>query len=382
MFAASGSAPAALRLHFGMSGSLVARKVKSNEFQKKTQSGVPPWKQNNAPSLRLYFLDGPRPRFGGAPSYVVVEAWEAAVTYPTSASKARSKLTDLSPRDACSALFNAQVVFRAMRESGNHMIVSDALLDQEIFPGVGNIIKVESLHKSGIDPRRSVGSLADAELRRLVRHARKFSVDWLRSGRAGPKLVYNQTACGTCRGTTVKMQKIGGSGDGGGASGAGRGHSFIARVTFWCTACQPLATGAARRPLETPSIPDGSGRPHGRTLAGNKPQAQCPQHGLSSVKLCRARKGKQENALRIFYTCKIRGCPFFNWADAAFPRCRCGRRTVLRVSKTAASGGRWFLCCASGDKSTRGNGSDGCGHFEWASDVHLSGIRPLLTPLL
>ena len=123
----------ALRLHFGMSGSLIARKVKSNDVQKKP-SGVAPWKQNIVPCLRLYFVDENQSRFGGASNYVILEAWETTVTYPTSAINARNKLMDLSSRDACSILFNAQDVFTSIRQSGTNLIISDALLSQDIFP--------------------------------------------------------------------------------------------------------------------------------------------------------------------------------------------------------------------------------------------------------
>eukprot|EP00580_Thalassiosira_gravida_P011784 CAMPEP_0201629786 /NCGR_PEP_ID=MMETSP0493-20130528/4323_1 /ASSEMBLY_ACC=CAM_ASM_000838 /TAXON_ID=420259 /ORGANISM="Thalassiosira gravida, Strain GMp14c1" /LENGTH=373 /DNA_ID=CAMNT_0048100837 /DNA_START=63 /DNA_END=1185 /DNA_ORIENTATION=- len=236
----------ALRLHFGMNGSLIARKVKSSNLQKKS-SGVAPWKQKNEPSLRLYLIDENQSWHGGPSSssssnYVVVEAWDTTVQYPISGVNSRNKLMKLSSRDVCSVLFNAQDVFTSIREMGNNLIISDAILNQDIFPGVGNIIKIESLHLSKIDPRRIVSSLSDVELRRLIRHTRKFSMDWLKSGRAGPKLVYNQTSCGTCQGMTVKMQKIGGYTSGGANNGnsSGKGHAFMSRVTFWCTVCQPM----------------------------------------------------------------------------------------------------------------------------------------------
>eukprot|EP00584_Thalassiosira_punctigera_P008904 CAMPEP_0172545136 /NCGR_PEP_ID=MMETSP1067-20121228/15136_1 /TAXON_ID=265564 ORGANISM="Thalassiosira punctigera, Strain Tpunct2005C2" /NCGR_SAMPLE_ID=MMETSP1067 /ASSEMBLY_ACC=CAM_ASM_000444 /LENGTH=451 /DNA_ID=CAMNT_0013331825 /DNA_START=159 /DNA_END=1511 /DNA_ORIENTATION=- len=314
----------ALRLHFGMNGSLIARKVKSSDVKKKP-SGVPPWKQKSDPSLRLYFVDENQARYGGAFNYVIVEAWETTVKYPVSAMNSRSRLLDLSSRDACSSLFNAQDAFTSIRELGNSMIISDALLNQDIFPGVGNIIKIESLHRSKIDPRRIVSTLADAELRRIVRHTRIFSMDWLKSGRAGSKLVYNQTSCGTCKGMTVKMQKIGGSSSDGANNGNGRGHAFMSRVTFWCTVCQP-ANNVLRvneSSLQTPS--NSASNFNNPTTTASRVKAQCPQHGMKSTKLCRVRKGNQ-NVLRIFYTCKNRACHFFNWADTTFPDCRCRTR--------------------------------------------------------
>jgi len=368
----------ALRLHFGMNGSLHARKVRASDLRKKP-SGVAPWKQKNDPSLRLYLVDGSH--FGGASSYVIVEAWDTSITFPVSATNSRNKMMEATSRDVCSTLFNAQDVFTSIRQLGNNLIVSDAILNQDIFPGIGNIIKIEGLHLSKVDPRKITSSLTDPELRRLIRHTRKFSMNWLKSGRAGPKLVYNQTTCGTCKSITVKMQKIGGASSGGTTNGSGKGHAFMSRVTFWCTVCQPMNISSGT--TNSLSAIDNGNAPNSASMTtNNRPRPQCPQHGTRSMKLCRVRKGTQ-NTLRIFFTCKIRGCQYFEWADTTFSNCKCGKKAILRVSKTERSGGRWFLCCASGDKSTKGGSNqNGCGHFEWAKDDQLAPIRSLLTPLL
>ena len=380
----------ALRLHFGMNGSLTTRKVKSSDLHR--PSSVAPWKLSKQPSLRLKFSEYRRSESNGTSnfSYVIVEAWETTVTYPACAMKSRKKLIDLKSRDVCSTLFNAQDVFTAIRQLGNSMMISDALLNQEIFPGIGNIIKIESLHRSMVDPRRIVNSLTDPELRRIIRHVRIYSMDWLKSGRAGKKLVYNQTTCGTCRGLTVKMQKIGGAGSSQ-ASGKlcpGKGHAFMSRVTFWCTICQPLnpsfaasveahlsSSSNTRHAIEDVNVP------HNVTDKSSKPEMECPQHGIKSLKLSRVRK-ENTNYLRIFMSCSSKGCQYFSWADRSFSNCRCGKKAILRVAKTERSGGRWFLCCATGGKSTKGGVIDGCGHFEWATEDHLAPFRSLLTPLL
>ena len=373
----------ALRLHFGMNGSLSTRKAKSSDLQKRP-SGVAPWKQSKEPSLRLYFANG-----SSNYSYVIVEAWETTVTYPVCATKSRSKLIDLTSKDVCSTLFNAQDLFLSIRQLGGNMIISDALLNQDICPGIGNIIKIESLHRSMVDPRRIVNSLTDPVLRRIIRHARIYSMDWLKSGQAGTKLVYNHTTCGTCRGLTVKMQKIGGCSSREGSSiGPGKGHTFMSRVTFWCTICQPLNASGERSPETHSGTSSNIGSnigdknvPHNATERSSKPQVQCPQHGIKSLKLGRVRK-ESPNYLRIFLSCNSKGCQYFTWADTQFSNCRCGKKAILRVAKTERSGGRWFLCCVSGDKSSKGNISNGCGHFEWAMEDHLEPLRSLLTPLL
>lgn len=376
IFASPDEGSCALRLHFGMNGSLYARKVKSGDVQEKL-SGLAPWKQKNDPSLRLYFVDN------NNQCVIIVEAWETTVTYPVSATNAHNKLMDLASRDVCSTLFNAQDAFTSIRQLGNNLIISDALLNQDIFPGVGNIIKNEALHRSKVDPRRIVSSLTDAELRRIVAHTRKYSIDWLNKGRAGTKLVYNQTVCGTCKGMNVKMQKIGGGSGNGSDNDTRKGHAFMSRVTFWCSVCQPLHAnedgGIGSLKTSSTWLASGTAASNGNTVANR--QAQCPQHGQKSLKLCRSRKGQNDNMMRIFFTCKKKGCQYFEWADRSFSNCLCSKKAILRVSKTASSGGRWFLCCASGDRSSKG-ASNGCGHFEWAKDEQLATLRPLLTPLL
>lgn len=59
------------------------------------------------------------------------------------------------------------------------MLACDALLDQDIFSGVGNIIKNEVLFRIRVDPRSTVGALPAARLRALVQEARQYSFDFL-----------------------------------------------------------------------------------------------------------------------------------------------------------------------------------------------------------
>jgi endonuclease-8 len=64
------------------------------------------------------------------------------------------------------------------------MLVCDALLDQEIFSGVGNIIKNEVLFRIRVHPLSRVGALPAAKLRELVAQARAYSFDFLKWKRA------------------------------------------------------------------------------------------------------------------------------------------------------------------------------------------------------
>jgi endonuclease VIII len=58
-------------------------------------------------------------------------------------------------------------------------LVCDALLNQDIFAGVGNIIKNEVLFRIKVHPESKVGELPAAKLSALIREARNYSFDFL-----------------------------------------------------------------------------------------------------------------------------------------------------------------------------------------------------------
>lgn len=59
-------------------------------------------------------------------------------------------------------------------------LVADALLDQNVFAGVGNIIKNEVLHRIGVHPLSTVGALPPRKLGELIAQARDYSFDFYR----------------------------------------------------------------------------------------------------------------------------------------------------------------------------------------------------------
>ena len=60
------------------------------------------------------------------------------------------------------------------------MMVTDALLDQTIFAGVGNIIKNEVLYRIKVHPKNKVGNLPTKQLNDLIKEARNYSFDFLK----------------------------------------------------------------------------------------------------------------------------------------------------------------------------------------------------------
>src|SRR5512141_2332822 len=71
---------------------------------------------------------------------------------------------------------------RARRKlrSAPDTLVADALLDQSVFAGVGNIIKNEVLFRIRVHPETRVGDLPSRKLGELIRQARDYSFDFYR----------------------------------------------------------------------------------------------------------------------------------------------------------------------------------------------------------
>lgn len=58
-------------------------------------------------------------------------------------------------------------------------LICDALLEQDIFSGVGNIIKNEVLYRVKIHPESLTGKIPDAKIRELIKQARAYSFEFL-----------------------------------------------------------------------------------------------------------------------------------------------------------------------------------------------------------
>lgn len=89
-------------------------------------------------------------------------------------------------------------------------LVCDALLDQDVFAGVGNIIKNEVLFRIRVHPLTPVGELPPRKLGQLVAQAREYSVDFLEWKRQGVLRrhwqVHRQRNCPSCGGRLEKAR--------------------------------------------------------------------------------------------------------------------------------------------------------------------------------
>jgi len=80
--------------------------------------------------------------------------------------------------DVLSDQWNPYAAGIKLKEKPN-ALVCDILLDQNIFAGVGNIIKNEVLYRIGVHPLNKVGDLPVVKLNSLIKEAREYSFDFL-----------------------------------------------------------------------------------------------------------------------------------------------------------------------------------------------------------
>lgn len=82
------------------------------------------------------------------------------------------------------------------------MMACDALMNQDIFSGVGNIIKNEVLFRIGVQPESFIGHLPPDKLDELIFEARNYSLEFLRWKREFVLkkhwLVHNKSTCPKC----------------------------------------------------------------------------------------------------------------------------------------------------------------------------------------
>lgn len=105
------------------------------------------------------------------------------------------------------------------------MLVCDALLDQNIFAGSGNIIKCEVLYRIMMHPESRIGALPDKKLKELINETRNYSFDFLKWKREYVLkkhwLIYAKKVCTRCKLPAIK-EVLG----------------KTQRRTFYCNNCQ------------------------------------------------------------------------------------------------------------------------------------------------
>jgi endonuclease VIII len=131
------------------------------------------------------------------------------------------QLARLGP-DILASDFDPEAVAATMRADPTRGL-GDALLDQHLVAGIGNIFKSEACFAAGVDPWRAVGEVSDEELVAVLTAAREQMLAAVESGDRHRFRVYKRRrgACPTCRGPI-----------------SSRGQGDANRTTYWCPRCQ------------------------------------------------------------------------------------------------------------------------------------------------
>ena len=109
-----------------------------------------------------------------------------------------------------------------MRAADQRLAIGEALLDQRLVAGIGNLWRAEALWRAQVSPWRRLGDLSDEELRSVMTEAAQLMRRSLDSG-LRRRSVYGQVGrpCPRC-GTAIES----------------RGQGDVNRSAYWCPTCQ------------------------------------------------------------------------------------------------------------------------------------------------
>lgn len=194
----------ALRVHFMLFGSFEAT-VEGNSVTGDYK------KKNRTPRLVFTLENGH------------IEMYSCSVKYIEE--KQAKLLYDFSV-DVMSDAWDPEAALQKIRSFPEEEI-ADVLLDQDIFAGVGNIIKNEILFFSGVHPQALVKSVSEEKHRELIERAREFSFqfyEWRKVFLLRKNLVmYRKSACPNCGGKVIR-----------------KSTGKRARLSYYCERCQKL----------------------------------------------------------------------------------------------------------------------------------------------
>ena len=134
-------------------------------------------------------------------------------------------VTGLGPDLLAPDVDPAAIVSR-LRRVDQMRLVGDALVDQRIVAGIGNVWLAEALWHGRVSPWLSLAVVSDDDLKRTLawaQNAMRASVEGRRSARSA----YRRAGRGCPRcGEPIRSRGLGGAN----------------RTAYWCPACQPIAT--------------------------------------------------------------------------------------------------------------------------------------------
>jgi endonuclease-8 len=110
----------------------------------------------------------------------------------------------------------------SLRESDQGRALGEALLDQGLVAGIGNIFKSEGCFAAKVNPWRPLAEIDDEELRRVIGLTARLMQE-AAAGGGHPGAIYRRAGqpCAAC-----------------GAPISSRGQGDANRTTYWCERCQ------------------------------------------------------------------------------------------------------------------------------------------------
>ena len=178
----------ALRIHFLLYGNfeaIVNKKVVTGDYQRTYN-----------PRLVLKFKNGEIKMFGCSVKFLE--------------NKNARDFYDFT-RDIMAPEWDALQALKSLKKFSNTQI-ADALMDQEIFGGVGNIIKNEILFITRTHPRQLIKEIPQKKLKGIVSEARDFSrkfYEWRKDFKLKANLqIYRKSICPNC-GQKITREKTG-----------------------------------------------------------------------------------------------------------------------------------------------------------------------------
>jgi endonuclease-8 len=116
-----------------------------------------------------------------------------------------------------------------MRRANQNLAIGEAVLNQRLVAGIGNLWRAEALWRARVSPWTPLGDVSDGELRAVLGEAAQLMRRSLDSG-LRQRAVYRQAGrpCPRC-GTAI----------------ASRGQGDANRSAYWCPSCQGGETPGA-----------------------------------------------------------------------------------------------------------------------------------------
>ncbi|XP_027693159.1 endonuclease 8-like 3 isoform X2 [Vombatus ursinus] len=190
----------ALRIHFGMNGAVLINPLRSKGHTRAS------------------------PVFEVQLTKDLICFYDSSVEFRNSL-ESKQRIRMMEDLDVCSPRFNFSRAESEVKKQKDRMLC-DVLLDQNVLPGVGNIIKNEALFDSGLHPAVKVSQLKDEQTRHLVKMIRDFTILFYRCRKTGSALyrhckVYKRSDCGQCR-SKITVCRLGENN----------------RMTYFCPRCQ------------------------------------------------------------------------------------------------------------------------------------------------